>query len=91
MKRRNKNYEIKLVLISRSWPPEENSGVSLAAREHLNILMDLGYNISIVSSNPSVISLDAPIRKYYVKSEGSGALYSQIKFRSHDWTDIFIR
>lgn len=75
-------------MISRSWPSEENSGVSLAAKEHVKILIELGYSISIIGSNPSVFSLDLPIRKYYVKSKGNGSLYSPVRLRSQDLNDI---
>lgn len=89
MKRRIKNNEIKILLISKSWPSNENSGVSLAAAEHLKILLDLGFFVSIVGSDSSVINYKAPVKKYYIEAKGSGAIYSPVKIVKKDLIDLF--
>ena len=89
MKKRIKNNEIKILLISRSWPSNESSGVSLAAAEHLKILLDLGFFVSIVGSDSSVINYKAPVKKYYIEARGSGAIYSRVKIIKKDLIDLF--
>lgn len=68
---------VKLLLVSRSWPLTERSGVSLAAAAHAEMLVESGHSVAIVGAHPSVLheGLGAA-RRYHVQASGSGALYS---------------
>ena len=71
---------MRITVISRSWPSNERSGVSLAAATHVKILVGLGHEVSIIGALPEVMSEDLPVtHKLWVKATGSGALYSKAK------------
>lgn len=81
---------MKIIIISKSWPSDERSGVSLAAHQHAQILLDKGHNLSIVGS--SELISDEPLNltnKFYVESRGSGSLYSKAKVNKFCLRDIF--
>jgi hypothetical protein len=40
----------KILLISRSWPPKERTGVSLSAHKHAQLLLNLGYEVAVLSA-----------------------------------------
>jgi len=68
---------LKIALVSRSWPSDQHSGVSLIAAEHVKILSECGYDISIIGSNKSVLNEVLPVSfRFYIASRGSGSLYS---------------
>ena len=68
---------MRITIVSRSWPSDERSGVSLAAAEHVRVLVTLGHEVSIIGSNPTVLHEDVPaLSRYYVRAEGFGSLYS---------------
>jgi glycosyltransferase involved in cell wall biosynthesis len=74
---------LKILLISTHWPSNQRSGVSLAAIQHAQILIDEGYALSIVGSHPAVLSESIGAKKkYYVDSCGSAALYSNARVDS---------
>lgn len=69
---------MKILLISAHWPSNQRSGVSLAAAQHAQILIDEGFAVSIVGSHPAVLNENIGAqKKYYVDSCGSAALYSK--------------
>jgi len=71
---------MKIMLVSRSWPAYEKSGVSLAAQKHANILIAAGHELYIVGSNPLIAQESTPAAgKFYVPSSGSSALYAPAK------------
>lgn len=71
---------MRILLVSRYWPHDERSGVSLVARQHLRILLDGLHAVSIVGSSPGVLTEPSSVEKrYLVQSRGSGALYSPNK------------
>ena len=68
---------LRICLVSKSWPSHQRSGLSLAAASHLRILAANGHVVSIIGSHSSVLSEQLPAtQKFYVRSTGSGALYS---------------
>lgn len=72
---------MKIAVVSRSWPSNERSGVSLAAATHVRMLVELGYQVSIIGASPEVTKInDVPlIHRVWVPSQGSGALYSKAR------------
>ena len=66
-------------MVSRSWPADERSGVSLAAQKHANILIGAGHELHIVGSNAAIEQEALDAKKYYIPSSGSGALYAPAK------------
>lgn len=68
---------MRIVVVSRSWPPNERSGLSLVAELHVNILLKSGHEVSIIGSHPSILSLASQdLDRKYIAATGSGALYS---------------
>jgi glycosyltransferase involved in cell wall biosynthesis len=68
---------LKIIFVSRSWPSDQNSGVSLISAEHVRALAMLGHDISIIGSNISVLNESLPVSsRFFVKASGTGALYS---------------
>lgn len=67
---------MKITVVSRSWPSSERSGVSLVAADHVRILQEHGHEISIIGSNESIYKDDVCQSKFFIRSYGSGALYS---------------
>ena len=68
---------MRILLISRSWPSHEHSGVSLAAESHLRMLKEIGHEVSIVGSDPGLQNIKCDSSKsYYIYSRGTFALYS---------------
>lgn len=68
---------MRIVVVSRSWPSSERSGVTLAAGMHVQTLLDDGHEVYIIGASENVVSEDLPVDgRFYVKSSGSGALYS---------------
>lgn len=67
----------KILIISRSWPPHECSGVSLAARNHANILIDQGFEVAVLGSQYPMDFIGARSSSAeLVNAKGSGAIYS---------------
>lgn len=68
---------VRITLISRSWPPDERSGVSLSAYGHARILLEQGHEVSIIGSTGDVGAITLPVSsKTHIRATGSGALYS---------------
>lgn len=68
---------MRITVVSRYWPACERSGVTLAAAEHVKMLVNDGHEVSIIGSNSSVIEEKLPVvERIHVQSSGSGALYS---------------
>ena len=66
-------------MVSRSWPADERSGVSLTAHKHANILIGAGHELHILGSNAAIEQEVLDAKKYYIPSSGSGALYAPAK------------
>lgn len=68
---------MRITLVSRSWPPSERSGVSLIAEKHACILIERGFEVSIVGSALQAQGAEGPFSlAYHVPSSGTGSLYS---------------
>lgn len=71
---------MRVLIVSKSWPSNERSGVSWAAFNHANLLINLGHQVSIMGSSPNISNeLLKAENKIFIKSSGSGALYSPAK------------
>lgn len=76
---------MRVTVISRSWPSDERSGVSLAAATHVKMLVELGYQVSIVGANSKIVDESLPVtRALWVNSHGSGSLYSLARINIDD-------
>lgn len=74
---------MRITVVSRSWPSNERSGVSLASACHVRTLAGLGHQVSIVGSFSDILTEDLPvISKHHVSSKGSGSLYSPCRIDS---------
>jgi glycosyltransferase involved in cell wall biosynthesis len=83
---------MRIVVVSRSWPSHERSGVSLVAEQHVNILVESGYDVLIIGSNPSVLREQLSVTdRFYVPSTGSGALYSPAFVDVNKLTDVITK
>lgn len=68
---------MRTTIVSRSWPSNERSGVTLAAAEHVRILAASGHDIAIVGSDAAVLGEQLPVTsRIHVPATGSGAVYS---------------
>lgn len=68
---------MKITVISRSWPSNENSGVPMVAAQHVKLLADEGFKVSIVGSSQNVLKEKLPVlNRFYIRSKGSGSFYS---------------
>jgi len=66
-----------ILLVSSSWASHERSGVSFSSEFHLNVLINKGYNVSILGSDKSIKKYQKKVKSLYVvDSKGSGAIYS---------------
>lgn len=65
-----------ICILSRFWPEDERSGVTLAAAKHVKILIMNGYDVSIIGSGKGVLCETLVQNKYQVPASGSGAIYS---------------
>jgi glycosyltransferase involved in cell wall biosynthesis len=83
---------MKITVVSRSWPSNERSGVSLAAAEHVRMMTEWGDDVSIVGANPNVINEDLPVvARLYIPASGSGSLYAPAVIDRNLLKDIIIR
>ena len=79
---------MRITLISRSWPSDERSGVSLAAFNHARILVEKGHDLSIIGSFDGLKSLPLPLLdRTVIPSFGSGALYSPVRINRRKLTN----
>jgi glycosyltransferase involved in cell wall biosynthesis len=68
---------MRILVVSRAWPSTERSGVSLAAAAHVEMMAEMGHDVSIIGAYESVLGEDLPVkRRLHVPAHGSGALYS---------------
>lgn len=71
---------MRIAVVSRSWPSNERSGVSLASATHVKMLVELGYKVSILGADLNIIDERLPVmHKIWIKASGSGSLYSRVK------------
>lgn len=68
---------MKIVVVSRSWPVHERSGVALAAAQHVRLLAEAGHEVAIVGAEAAVLQEALPVvARHQVAAYGSGALYA---------------
>lgn len=67
---------MKIVVVSRSWPSDDRSGVSLVAAEHVRLMLAAGHEVVLLGSYPQVGIEGAELRAHQVASSGSGSLYA---------------
>lgn len=68
---------MRITVVSRSWPSNEKSGVTLAAAAHVALLAEAGHEVTIIGAYPAVIEEKLPVGvRFHVPAKGSGALYS---------------
>ena len=68
---------MRILVVSRSWPSTERSGVSLAAAAHVEMMVGQGHEVFIIGAFPQVQHENLSVkRRFYVAAYGSGALYS---------------
>ena len=72
---------MRILFVSGFWPSYSgNSGVSLSAREHAQILINEGFNVFILGSDPGILEEQLAVAgKFHVTAKGSGAIYSPVK------------
>jgi len=76
---------MRIAVVSRYWPSNERSGVTLAAAAHVKILAAAGHDVSIIGSVDTVLDEHLPVSaRYHVAARGSGSLYSPARLsREH--------
>lgn len=83
---------MRFTVVSRSWPSNERSGVTLAASEHVRMLVEDGHEISVVGSHISVLQDCLPvISRHHVPSHGSGAIYAPARVNQSLLADVFVQ
>lgn len=70
---------MRICVLSRFWPEDERSGVTLAAAKHVEILVNNGYDVSIIGSGNGVLNESLVREKFQVPASGSGAIYAPAK------------
>jgi glycosyltransferase involved in cell wall biosynthesis len=83
---------MRITLISRSWPSDERSGVSLAAQNHAKLLIELGHEISIVGSFPGLDNIQLPLAgRTHVRGSGSGAIYAPVRINRAELESVLTK
>ena len=68
---------MRITVVSRSWPSNEHSGVTMVAAEHVRILADAGDNVTIIGSHPAVLQETLPVSQcFYVPVRRFGGRYA---------------
>lgn len=81
-----------IVIVSKSWPSYEKSGVSLTSWVHANLLSAMGHSVHIVGSDPKVLlHKDPKINAHFIDASGSGALYSPARINKSDVDNLLMR
>ena len=72
---------MRVLFVSGFWPSYSgNSGVSLSALEHAQMLIDEGYDVFVLGSDSRIIEEKLNVcGKFHINAKGSGALYSPSK------------
>lgn len=83
---------MRVTVVSRSWPSNERSGVTLSASEHVQMLVEDGHETSIIGSHIAVLQERLPVfSRHHVPSHGSGALYAPARVDQSLLADVFRR
>lgn len=83
-------FVMRICIVSRSWPSNERSGVSLVAAEHAQHLSNAGHEVFIVGAYKEVLSERSPaVACFHMPASGSGALYSPACVDRLSFSDIF--
>lgn len=80
-----------ITVVSRSWPSNERSGVSLVAALHVKVLQELGHKISIIGSNKLIDKETICHDKTYIRASGSGSLYSPARIDRNELRSCLIK
>jgi len=75
--------------VSRSWVSHENSGVSHAVYQHAKFLQSDQYKVVAIGSDPSVSSITCFAASHYVRSAGSGTIYSPSRVDKRRLNELF--
>lgn len=71
---------LRIVVVSRSWPSHDRSGLPIAASMHVKCLAEAGHSVIIIGSSSSIFLEDLPVlHRLHIPAHGSGALYSPTK------------
>lgn len=71
---------MRIVLISHFWPGIQKSGVAMATRAHINILMQAGHHVEIIGDTSGSLVENIPQHfQHSVFASGSGSLYSPVR------------
>lgn len=80
------------MILSRSWPPHERSGVSLVAMKHAQFLIESGHDVVIVRSQGEFSSKsNHTMHSFYINAKGSGAIYSPVRINKIDLRNVIMR
>jgi glycosyltransferase involved in cell wall biosynthesis len=84
---------MRILFVSGFWPSfSGNSGVSLSAREHAQMLIDVGCEVFILGSESGI--LDEKLfasGKFHISAKGSGALYSPAKVDKASLNSVILK
>lgn len=71
---------MRILVVSRSWPSNERSGVSLAAACHVATLIKGGFDVAMMGACPEILTEEVNgCERFHIAATGSGALYSPSK------------
>jgi glycosyltransferase involved in cell wall biosynthesis len=71
---------LKIIIISNLWPSYDKSGVSLATRQHTDILLNEGHEVHIFGSAKEIYSeSQSKDLITYIPSSGRGSIFSKAK------------
>jgi glycosyltransferase involved in cell wall biosynthesis len=83
---------MRILAVSRAWPSTERSGVSLAAAAHVEMMVEMGHDVSIIGACAPVLQEDLPVEgRFHVPAYGSGALYSPSRVDHQQMTSAITR
>ena len=82
---------MKILLVSGEWPIKNRAGVSLSALLHTELLIKAGHDVFILGAIPEVANIPLSVKKkYYVKSIGTGSIYSPAVVKKSDIEKVLL-
>jgi glycosyltransferase involved in cell wall biosynthesis len=71
---------LKIIIVSNLWPSYDKSGLSLAASQHTDILINEGHEVHIFGSSKEIYKENHPKNLItYIPSSGRGSIFSRAK------------
>jgi len=67
---------MRITVISNFWPSYSRSGVAMMSAYHVKTLINMGHDLTIIGSDKLIEKEDFSCEKIYIKSSGSGSMYS---------------